>query len=383
MSRVYLDHNASSPLRPEAREAMLAAMETCGNPSSIHAEGRRARAILESARETVAAVMGVSARDVTFTSGGTEAANGALSPRARFNGWPAQILLFGATEHACVLTGHGFASESVAPLSVNGSGLADLDELETRLKETHGSGAVIAVQAANNETGVLQPAKTVADMVHGAGAATVCDAVQMIGRAPVDAAALGADIILLSGHKFGGPKGVGAMLANADTVQINPIVRGGGQERGRRAGTENVAAIAGFAAALETAARSAAAFGAFALSTQKTLEAGLRGICPHVVIFGEDAPRLPNTICFAAPGLAAETLLMAFDLEGVAVSSGSACSSGKVSASHVLAAMGVAPELARCAIRVSTGWTTTDADIERFLQVWEKIYTRLRARAAA
>ncbi|MDZ4791812.1 MAG: aminotransferase class V-fold PLP-dependent enzyme [Hyphomicrobiales bacterium] len=376
MQRTYLDHNASSPLRPEARDAMLAAMETCGNPSSIHAEGRAARAIVEAARETVARSMGVAPRNVIFTSGGTEAANTAIfaASRALRPGAEPAAIVASATEHACVLQ----APSHVIPVS--GKGLLDLNELRARLSAI--GPTVMAVQDANNETGVKQPHLELAKIAREADALTVCDAVQTAGRTGVDAGALGADIVFISGHKFGGPKGVGAVVLGRD-LTAEPLLRGGGQERGRRGGTENVAGIAGMAAALTAGDAASKAFGVWALKAQGELEAGLRAICSDVVIFGEGAARIQNTTCFAMPGVPAEIALMAFDLEGISVSSGSACSSGKVAPSHVLAAMGVAPNLAKCAIRVSTGWNTTDANIERFLDVWDKIYTRLRPRAAA
>ncbi len=386
---VYLDHNASSPLRPEAKLAMLSALEKAGNPSSLHSEGRAARDLVESSRERIAALLGVPARSIVFTSGGTEAANWLLRPTLA-TGHSFETLVLLPTEHACVLEGHGFAAESVVRLAVDADGRVRISEtgegveLVAEASEgcaplSPGRSMLLAVQAANNETGVIQPL----DALSRSGAVWVCDITQAIGRLPLDATRIGADMLFFSAHKFGGPKGVGAAIILNDSVQPEPLMRGGGQEFRRRSGTENVAGIAGMAAALECAVSEADAFAVRAMTLRTRLEDGLRDIAPDAVIFGEHSPRLPNTTCYAAPGLSAETLLMAFDLEGVAVSSGSACSSGKVSPSHVLAAMGVPRDLARAAIRVSTGWTTTSGDIERFLDVWRKIYGRLRHRAAA
>lgn len=371
--RAYLDHNATSPLRPEARDAMIAALEVVGNPSSVHAEGRSARSVVERARETIAAVFGVRPQAVTFTSGGTEAANWLLMPGADGSA----SLLAGVTEHACVLRGHRFAPENVRRLPVDEAGLV-------RQPALSGEGAqIVAIQAANNETGVIQPVAELAALAHEAGAFFICDAVQAIGRAPFDEALRQTDAFFLSAHKFGGPKGVGAAVILNDAFRPEPIVRGGGQEKRLRAGTENVAGIAGLAAALEAANRGAPEFEARSREWQGRLEAGIRNIAEDAVIFGEAAPRLANTTCFAIPGMTAQTALIALDLAGAAVSSGSACSSGKVEASHVLDAMGVPPHLSNAAIRVSTGWTTAAADIDKFLTVLAGLYGNLhKARAA-
>ncbi|MDX2265220.1 MAG: cysteine desulfurase family protein [Hyphomicrobiales bacterium] len=370
MTRVYLDHNASSPLRPEARAAMIAAMDACGNPSSIHAEGRAARAIMEGAREKIARAMGARPANVIFTSGGTEAANAAIfAARQALGG---ATVLAGAAEHPCVL------KRADQRLAVSADGVIDM----RRLRAEVSGAAVIALQDANNETGVRQPLGAVAELALERGALFICDAVQTAGRVGVSDNSRRADMVFISAHKFGGPQGAGAIILNRD-MPFDALLSGGGQERGQRGGTENVAAIAGTAAALEAAEADRERFAAWAAAAQRRLESALRSIAPDTVIFGDGAPRIPNTTCFAAPGVSAEIALMALDLEGVAVSSGSACSSGKVAPSHVLAAMGTAPDLAKCAIRVSTGWNTTEADIDRFLEVWEKIYARLRPRAAA
>lgn len=387
--RTYLDWNATAPLRPQAREAMLAALDVVGNPSSVHAEGRAARALIEDAREAIARRLRVRPGDVYFTSGATEGAAWVLTPNTarRGNRTAIATLLVGATEHACVLQGHRFPAERVETLGVDAEGTIDLGALAARLADLtsrHGeAGIMVAVQAANNETGVLQPTRDIAALTRAAGVVLVCDAVQLAGRAPCEADAIGADVLILSSHKLGGPMGVGAIVLVGDRVQPEPLIRGGGQERRQRSGTENVAGIAGFVAAFEAAAAEAEAFAGRAVELQRRLESGLRAIRPDTVVFGEGARRLPNTSCFAVPGVAAETALIALDLDGVAVSSGSACSSGKVARSHVLDAMGVDAAFARGAIRVSTGPTTTEADIDTFLSAWKVINSRPATRKVA
>ncbi|KAB2919754.1 MAG: cysteine desulfurase [Hyphomicrobiaceae bacterium] len=387
--RTYLDWNATAPLRPEARAAMLAAFELVGNPTSPHAEGRKARAVVEDAREVIARHVNVRPRDVYFTSGATEAANWVLTPNTsrRGNKEPLAALLAGATEHACVLRGHRFPEERVEQIAVDADGRIDLPALQSRiagLTALYGAGStMVAVQAANNETGVLQPIGQVAELLDGWGAIVVCDAVQLAGRGRWAGVMPGADIVFLSAHKFGGPKGIGAVAFAGDYVTPEPLLKGGGQERRQRSGTENVAAIAGLAAALAAAEAEMEAMTAHALALRQRLENGLRAIRSDTVIFGEGAPRLANTSCFAVPGTAAETAVIALDLEGVAVSSGSACSSGKVGRSHVLEAMGVPAELASGAIRISTGGTTQKADIDAFLDVWKRINSRHAHRKVA
>lgn len=345
--RVYLDYNATAPLRPEARAAILAALGETGNPSSIHAEGRAARALVEAARREVAALAGASSRDLIFTASGTEAANLALAPGVSAPGIaPLRRLIVGATEHTCVLGGHRFAAAEIAPVAADGR--IDLEALARRLDD--GAPALVALQAANNETGVLQPVAEAAALVHARGGLLISDAAQAGGRLPL--AGMGADGLLLSAHKFGGPKGAGAFVALREGLHLEPLLRGGGQERGRRAGTENVATLAGFGAAARAVLAGLAEEAARVAALRDACEARLKALVPEAAVFGASAPRLPNTLAFAIPGLAAAMLLMRLDLEGVAVSSGSACSSGKVGPSHVLAAMGVAPTLAAGAIRV-------------------------------
>jgi cysteine desulfurase len=372
--RVYLDYNATAPLRREAREAMLAALGEVGNPSSIHAEGRAARAIVEQARRDVAALVGGAAKDVVFTAGGTEAANFALAPG--FSGLKRLIVC--ATEHVCVLGGHRFSADAIEVAPVSADGRVDLERLETLL---HGPPALVALQAANNETGGLQPVFEAAELTHAQGGVLVCDAAQAAGRLALGEAARGADVVLLSAHKFGGPKGAGALAALRPGLSFEtPLLRGGGQERGRRAGTENVPALAGFGAAARAVAPGLEAEAARLAALRDEIAARVRGSAPQATVFAEAAPRLPNTLAFAIPGVAAATLLMRLDLEGVAVSSGSACSSGKVGPSHVLAAMGVPAALAAGAIRVSLGWASSGADVDAFSEALGKAMAGVKTR---
>jgi cysteine desulfurase len=365
--RIYLDWNAAAPLRGEARAAALAALQVNGNPSSVHGEGRAARRLVEQAREQVAALVGAEPRNVVFTSGGTEANMLALVPRE-----PRQRLLASAIEHPSVLAGGRFPAGSVEHLPVSGDGQIDLAALEQRLAAL-GSPVLVSIMAANNETGVVQPVSQAARLVHSAGGLLHVDAVQVAGRIGWDISAMGADLVTLSAHKIGGPKGVGALIGRTGLDAVKPLITGGGQERGARAGTENVAGIAGFGAAAAAARASLAAEAARMGALRERLEIGLKAASPEVVIFGIEAERLPNTTLFAASGMKAETAVIAFDLEGVAVSAGAACSSGKVQASHVLAAMGVPPQLARAAVRVSLGPTTTESDVDRFIEAWIKL----------
>lgn len=382
-ARSYLDHNATSALRPEAAEAMARAQQLPGNASSVHAEGRAARAVIEAARDQVAALVGASAKNVIFTSGGTEANNTVLSPAFRRAGEEgAAILLAGAAEHPCVLDGHRFASEAVDRIPVDRSGRVDLAWLEARLDQSERR-VLVSIQLANNETGVMQPVAEAAALAHARGGLVHTDAVQAAGKVPLDLAALGVDALTLSAHKLGGPKGVGAIVLASDRLEIaERLVRGGGQERGYRAGTENVAAIVGFGAAAEAARLALAQESVRIAALRDEAETELRRIAPDAVVFGADVPRLPNTFAFAVPALRAETALIAFDLAGVALSSGSACSSGKVKRSHVLQAMGVEPALAEGAIRVSLGWNSTKEDVFLFVKACESVVASLYRRRA-
>jgi cysteine desulfurase len=371
--RAYLDWNATAPMRPEARAACVEALGLTGNPSSVHAEGRAVRRLVEAARTEVAALVNAEPANVIFTSGGTEANMLALTPaiedgadkRSR------DRLLVSAIEHPSVRQGGRFPREQVAEVQVAASGAIDLDMLRQMLKP--GGRALVSLMLANNETGVLQPVREAAEIVHEAGGLLHVDAVQGPGRVAVDMKALGADLMTLSAHKLGGPKGAGALILREGLHIADALIRGGGQERGARAGTENVVAIAGFSAAAEMARQNVALEQRRMSELRDRLEIGLRTRTPDIIIFGADALRLPNTTLFAAPGLKAETAVIAFDLEGVAVSSGAACSSGKVQPSHVLAAMGVDKALARGAIRVSLGHTTSESEVGSFLKAWNKL----------
>jgi cysteine desulfurase len=374
-ARVYLDWNASAPLRPVAREAMRAALELCGNPSSVHGEGRAARRLIEQAREDVATLVGADPRNVIFTSGGTEANALALSPSVEVGADKAQRdrLLVSTIEHPSVLAGGRFASSAIEKLPVTPEGIVDLGALEQRLA-AGSSRSLVSIMVANNETGVIQPVAAAAEIVRRHGGLLHVDAVQAAGRMPLNIHDLGADLLTLSAHKLGGAKGAGALIKRDEALHIaDPLIRGGGQERGSRAGTENVAAIAAFGAAARECRTSLAAETRQMAALRDRLETGLRAETPEAIIFGSQAERLPNTTLVAMPGGKAETLVIGFDLDGVAVSSGSACSSGKVAPSHVLAAMGVPAELARGAIRVSLGAATTETEIDRFLNVWQRL----------
>lgn len=363
---VYLDWAATAPVLPEAVAAVAEALREVGNPASVHAFGRRARARLEAARRTVARSFGVDPDGVVFTSGGTEANQLALY-QAR------GPILVTAIEHSCILE----AVPQAPRIPVRAAGVVDLAAAERLIFEHRP--ALVACQLANNETGAIQPVAELARLARAHGARVHVDAVQAAGKLDCAPEALGADTVAVSAHKLGGPMGVGALLARPGVALI-PRQPGGGQEGGRRAGTPNLPGIVGFAAALERVARidwSPIA----ALRAQ--LEANVRRIAPELVIVAEAVPRLPTISCLLLEGLTAETQLVALDLEGIAVSAGAACSSGKLAPSHVLLAMGYTQAQARCAIRVSLGWSTGSEEIARFLVAWERLYKRWRARKAA
>jgi len=370
--RVYLDWNATAPLRPQAQRALQDAAGLIGNPSSVHAEGRATRRLIEQAREEVAALVGAQPADVIFTSSGTEANVLALTPAIETAGEkrPRDRLLMSAIEHPSVRAGGRFPREAIEEIPVEADGRVNLGALA----QVKASRPLVSLMLANNETGVVQPVAEAAAIVHAAGGLLHVDAVQAAGRIPCDIRALGADLLTLSAHKIGGAKGAGALVRAAEHIHFaDPLIRGGGQERGLRAGTENVAGIAAFGAAAAAARGQLAEEAAHMLALRTLLEEGLRTISPQAVILGGAAERLPNTTLFALAGIKAETAIIAFDLEGIAVSAGAACSSGKVQSSHVLAAMGVSPEIGRAAVRVSLGWTTGQADVERFLNAWRKL----------
>jgi cysteine desulfurase len=360
---VYLDANATEPLRPEARAAMLAAVELTGNPSSVHTAGRAARRLLEDAREALASQFGARPRDVVFTSGGTEA--DALAIHAL---GASRKLIVGATEHDAVRA----AAPDAWILPVTRDGLADLGVLQDWLTESQPS--LVCLMLANNETGVIQPVAPAAELCRQFGAYLHVDAVQAAGRMQVGLRDLGANSLALSSHKLGGPAGAGALLLSPEVTAIGPLIRGGGQERGRRGGTPPLPAIAGFAAAAH------AAWDAAPLAPLRDA-AEAAAVQTGAIVCGAGAPRLANTTCLALPGVRADAQVIALDLDGVAVSAGAACSSGKVSASHVLAAMELGP-LAGQAIRVSLPWNATLADIQAFSTAYRRMAGRLRAALA-
>jgi cysteine desulfurase len=383
--RIYLDHNATSPLRPEARAAMAAVLAETGNASSIHAEGRGARTRIEAAREAIAALVGAEPAAVTFTSGATEAVALALSPEMELSGRPVRcdVLLISGIEHPAVRAGGRFPAERIEIIPVDREGLVDLAALDAMLMRHRNGGrrALVSVMAANNETGVIEPLREIGARVHAAEGVFHTDAVQIAGRYPFGLEMSGADLISLSSHKLGGPQGAGALIVRDADTKLPPLLRGGGQERGARAGTENVAAIAGFGAVATSAGMMLAEEVGRLAGLRDRLEDGLQDIAPEAVILSEGAPRIPNTTCFAVPGVAAETAVIAFDLEGVALSAGAACSSGKVGPSAALAAMKIDPGLARGALRASLGWNSTKADVARFLTVFTRVYASLTERS--
>ncbi|WP_439375260.1 cysteine desulfurase family protein [Bradyrhizobium sp. DASA03120] len=370
-TRVYLDWNATTPLRPEARAAMLVAWDLVGNPSSVHAEGREARRLVEDARAALAAAVGGLPRNVVFTSAGTEANALALSPGLRGPaGRRVERVLVSGVEHASVLSGGRFPADKVGHVRVTRAGVVDLDHLKTQLME--GPPALVSIMAANNETGALQPVAEAARIVHEAGGLLHVDAIQALGKIAFNISAVGADLATFSAHKIGGPKGVGALVVAEGIAGLEPVLRGGGQELNRRAGTENVAGIAGFGAAVNAALQALPEDAERVSTLRDRLENGIRAIA-GATVFSDDVARLCNTTLFTARGLKAETAVIGFDLEGVAVSSGSACSSGKVQPSHVLSAMGYDPATAQGAVRLSLGWSTDAEDINRALEAWRKL----------
>jgi len=350
---------------------MISALQLCGNPSSVHAEGRSARKLVEDARAIVANAVGASPRNVVFTSGGTEANALALRPGLRRgSGAPVERLLVSAIEHASVLAGGSFSATSIETIPVSSSGVIDLSRLRALLVGQ--PPALVSVMLANNETGAVQPVAEAAEIVHGEGGLMHVDAIQGFGKFSFNINGLNTDLVTLSAHKVGGPKGVGALVLAEGITGLEPLLRGGGQELNRRAGTENVAGIAGFGAAAKAALDALETETNRLEALRERLERGLRQT-PGAIIFSDTARRLPNTTLFTVPGLRAETAVIGFDLAGIAVSSGSACSSGKVQRSHVLQAMGFGPELAQGAVRLSLGWSTGDADIDRCLEAWRML----------
>lgn len=379
-ARTYLDWNATAPLLPAARDAFVAALDMVGNPSSVHGEGRALRMLVEAARRDVAALVNTAPAHVIFTSGATEAANLALTPDYRMGRTPLAIgrLYVCEIEHPAIREGGRFAREAVTSIPVTSAGVVDLEALEALL-QAHDKAMglpMVAVMLANNETGIVQPVEAVAAIVHRHGGLFVVDAVQAAGRMPIDIEALDADFLIISSHKLGGPKGAGALVSRGEVLMPLPLIRGGGQEKGHRSGTENPAAIAGFAAAARSAAADMAERSARIGALRDAMEAGMRAVAGDVIIHGEQVERLANTSFFSLPGLKSETGQIAFDLEGIALSAGSACSSGKVGQSHVLTAMGF--DAALGGLRLSLGPSSTAADVECFLAAFTRVASRRR-----
>ena len=366
----YLDFNATAPTRPEVIDAVAEAMREGGNASSVHGTGRRARAGVEQARRSVAALVGADPANIVFTGSGTETNNQALRASGR------RRLIVSAIEHESVLQ----VSGDVIVCPVLAQGTLDLDALERLLTQSD-EPAMVAIMAANNETGILQPVTEAAALAHRHGALLHCDAVQAAGKVPVDLTELGADFLALSAHKIGGPQGVGALICR-DRQSIARFIHGGGQEGGLRAGTENVPGIIGYGVAAESARAGLEQFTELAV-LRDGLERRVREIEPTVTIFGADLPRLPNTSKFSTPGLSSEVQVMGLDLAGTAISAGSACSAGRVEMPYVLEAMGVPEDIATSAVRVSLGWTTIAADIDGFIDGWSALRTRHLARTGA
>ncbi len=379
MKRFYLDHNATTPLRPEVIDAAADAMRHDGNSLSVHEEGRRARKLVEDAREALRALVNAPVGGVIFTSGGTEsihlALHGAIEPHN------IKTIFVSALEHAAVRMNAETTGANVETIPARANGVIDLDWLRARLDGydvARDGGFLVCLMFANNETGVLQPVKEAADITHDAGGLLFCDAAQAAGKVPVNFVMSGADMMILTGHKFGGPVGVGALIAGPN-LPITPQMRGGGHEENRRAGTHNVPAIAGLgvacALARETLARAQEIASLRERMQQTAEDAGAK-------IWGKDEERLPGTLCLSAPGFSGATQLMSLDLAGIAVSAGTACSSGKTKPSHVLTAMGASEDEATSAIRVSLGWNSTVEDAEAFIEAWPKAYARIKERAA-
>lgn len=356
---------------------MLDVLDSVGNASSVHREGRAARVRVETARSALAQLVGGDGELVTFTSGGTEANNTVLTPNWTISGKPHKIdrLLVSATEHPSVLAGGGFPAERIHQIGVDRDGLLDIDALRLLLN-AEGDRALVSVMVANNETGVIQPIAKIAEIAHEAGAIVHADAIQAAGRIPVDIKRLGVDVLTLSAHKIGGPLGAGAIIRSDEALAFTPTMTGGSQERRARAGTENVVAIAGFGVAANRASADLENTHGWSVLRDE-VAAIIAESGRSVTIFSGNAARLPQTLCVAVAGTTAETLVIALDLAGVAVSSGSACSSGKVGPSHVLAAMGVRPDLARAAIRISLGWESSKSDIDIFADAWRSVLKRI------
>lgn len=359
----YLDYNATTPALPQVLEIVKELHSFPLNPSSVHAGGRKAKQVLDSARRTLAEVIGAFPAEIIFTSSGTEANNWAIRS---FSG---EIVLASSIEHSSVLKTAQQRNHILVPVTADG--IVDLEKLKEIVKDK--KNFLVSVMLANNETGVVQPIQEIAALVHEAGGLLHCDAVQAFGKIPVDFTALGCDMMTLSAHKMGGTLGAAALVVK-NGLPLQPFITGGGQEQNRRAGTENAAAIAGFAKAAELID-----FGHMAQIRHWLDEFEMKVAALGGQIIGKNAPRLPNTSCIVMPNVTAETQLISFDLEGIAASAGSACSSGRIEASHVLKAMGMETAQATTALRISGGWATTQKDIDILTSAWEKLFRRKHA----
>jgi len=384
VDRAYLDYNASAPLLQAARDAMLSTMNGAANPSSVQAEGRAARRVIDEARRDVAALVGAEPEGVIFTSGATEAAATLLTPQWRLGRGALKMgrLIVCAADHPCLLSGGSFAFDRITCIGIDSNGLVRIGELEATLAghDAADGPPLVAIHLANNETGVVQPVAEIAALVKAAGGILVLDAVQVPGRIPLDIKAIGADFLIVSAHKIGGPKGVGAFVAASTLMMPKPLIAGGGQERGHRGGTENLTGIAGFGAAALAGAQGLQSVDAIR-GLRDRAEQLLLEMAPDAIIHGAKAPRLANTLFFSVPGVKAETAQIGLDLAGIAVSAGSACSSGKVGPSHVLKAMGAEYDMG--ALRISIGAATTAAEIDRFAAALAPIVARRTVRSVA
>lgn len=381
--RIYLDYNATATVRPAAKLAVLAALDHVGNASSIHQEGRKARGLMEAAREQVAKLINAQSKEITFTSGGTESNNlvlasdlGALGKKQ-----PLAATLLSATEHPSLIKAQELSQRPVELINVDDNGILDLNHLEQLLKtwqEKSDLPVLVSVMLVNNETGVIQPMQKIANLVHQYGGFIHADAIQALGKIAIDFENMNVDLLSLSSHKIGGPQGAGALVIRLGML-VDSYVKGGGQELGLRAGTENIPAISGFGAAAKECEDELKNKNQYN-EMRQSLEVKIKQISPDVTIFAEAVDRVATTSCFAIKGLTAERALMSLDLAGIAISSGSACSSGKVSQSHVLKAMGINDDVALCALRLSFGWNTKPQELDVFITEYTKIYQRMRAR---
>ena len=377
VSRVYMDYNATAPLLSCAKDAMILAMDELGNPSSVHREGQMARRMINQARAQVAHLCDADPAHVTFVSGATEAAYHLLTPDYKMGRSPIKVakLYISAVEHPCVLSGGRFESGDVEIIAVDSQGRINLDALQQALSNhDHEQGLpMLALQVANNETGVLQPVEKAIELAKAHKAITVLDAVQAAGKIEFSMGNIGADFAFISAHKLGGPKGVGAIISQGEVLMPKPLISGGGHEKGHRGGTENLIGIAGFGASCLFAKENIYNFYKFS-KLRDQIEGNISKIAPDIVIYGREVERISNTICFSLPDTKSETLQIAFDIDGIAASSGSACSSGKVGESHVLAAMGADTKAG--ALRISMGHGTSDEDVKAFMSAFERINKR-------